>query len=69
MIAWATMANIRKKDTITCIQLSKKTRDRLAEMGNKKDTYEDIVKALMNFKSPIGERKRINEKVARENKS
>jgi len=63
------MATIRKKDTITCIQLSKKTRDRLAEMGNKKNTYEDIVKALMDFKSPIGERKRINEKVARENKS
>jgi len=47
------MVNSRKKDQITCIQLSKKTRDRLAEMGGKKDTYEDIIKGLIDFKSPI----------------
>lgn len=47
------MENIRKKDDITCIQLSKRTRDMLAEMGGKKDTYEDIIKGLIDFKNPM----------------
>ena len=42
-----------KDDTNTCIQLSRKTRDELADMGGKKDTYEDIIKGLMKFKKPI----------------
>ena len=48
------MSNIRKKDT-TCIQVSKETRDLLATMGAKNDSYEDIIKGLMDFKSPICE--------------
>lgn len=35
--------NGRKKDEITCVQLSKATRDKLAELGTKKDTFEDII--------------------------
>lgn len=49
------MSNNRKKEDITCIQLSKETRDLLAEMGGKRDRYEDIIKALIDFKSPTGE--------------
>ena len=39
--------NNRKRDEITCVQLSKQTRDKLAELGNKKDTYEKIILGLM----------------------
>jgi len=38
----------RKKDEITCIQLSKNTRDKLAELGTKDDTFEDIILKQMN---------------------
>ncbi len=48
------MEKIRKKDN-TCIQISKETRDLLATMGAKNDSYEDIIKDLMDFKSPIGQ--------------
>lgn len=44
-----------KKDEITCIQLSKKTRDELANMGGKTDTFEDIIKGLMKFEKPTDE--------------
>jgi len=44
--------NARKKDEITCVQLSKETRDKLAELGNKKDTFESIILGLMK---PCGE--------------
>jgi len=43
-----------KKDLITCVQLTKKTRDKLAELGTKKDTFEGIILNLMN-KKPCGE--------------
>ncbi len=46
--------NVRKKDEITCIQLSKETRDKLAELGKKKDTFESIIVNLMDDK-PCGE--------------
>ena len=39
--------NRRKKDEITCVQLSKKTRDQLAELGTKKDTFEKIILGIM----------------------
>jgi len=34
---------------ITTVKLSKKTRDRLAELGSKKETYEDIIRRLIEF--------------------
>lgn len=34
---------------ITTVKLSKKTRDKLAKLGNKKETYEDIVERLIKF--------------------
>ena len=38
----------RKKDEITCINLPKALRDRLAEKGNKKDTYADIITRMLD---------------------
>jgi hypothetical protein len=35
-------------DGITTIQLRKSTRDRLASMGRKNDTYDDIINALLD---------------------
>ncbi len=43
-----------RKDLITCVQLSKKTRDKLAKLGTKKDTFEGIILNLMEEK-PCGE--------------
>jgi hypothetical protein len=34
---------------ITTVKLSKKTRDRLTELGNKGETYEDIILRLIDF--------------------
>jgi hypothetical protein len=34
---------------ITTVKLSKKTRDRLAELGSKGETYEDIIWRLIEF--------------------
>jgi hypothetical protein len=34
---------------ITTIKLSKKTRDKLAELGRKKETYEEIIERLVDF--------------------
>lgn len=38
-----------RKDKNTCIQLSKETRNKLAEFGKKDDTFEDIVTNLMKL--------------------
>ena len=43
------------KDEVTCIQLSKKTRNELASMGSKTDTFEDIVRGLMKLEKPTDE--------------
>jgi hypothetical protein len=34
---------------ITTVKLSKKTRDRLAELGSKGETYEEIIQRLIEF--------------------
>jgi hypothetical protein len=34
---------------ITTVKPSKKTRDRLAELGSKGETYEDIIRRLIEF--------------------
>jgi len=40
--------NGKKRDEITCVQLSKETRDKLATLGAKKDTFEDIILNLID---------------------
>lgn len=32
-----------KKDLITCVRLSRETRDRLAELGGKDQTFDEII--------------------------
>jgi len=34
---------------ITTVKISKKTRDKLAELGSKKETYENIIERLIEF--------------------
>jgi hypothetical protein len=34
---------------ITTVKVQKKTRDRLTRLGNKSETYDDIINRLMNF--------------------
>ncbi|MEE9564723.1 MAG: hypothetical protein V3V63_03335 [Candidatus Hydrothermarchaeaceae archaeon] len=36
-------------ENITTIQLDKKTRDKLLEIGKKKETYDDLVNRLIDF--------------------
>jgi len=43
----------KKKDEITCVQLSKLTRNKLAKLGTKEDTFESIILNLMD--TPCGE--------------
>jgi len=42
---------------VTTIKISKKTRDALAELGSKKETYEDVIRRLIeSFKKHVRER-------------
>ena len=34
---------------ITTVKVTKRTRDRLAELGNKKETYDEIINRLIEF--------------------
>jgi len=36
-----------KRGLVTCVRLSKKTRDSLAEMGKKTETFDEIVTGLI----------------------
>ena len=38
----------KKKDELTCIQLSKETKAKLDKLGTKSDTYEGIILNLMD---------------------
>ncbi len=38
----------QSKREITCIKLSKETKNRLDQRGKKQDTYEDLVKKLLD---------------------
>jgi len=38
----------KKKDELTCIQLSKETKSKLDQLGIKSDTYESIILNLMD---------------------
>lgn len=47
-VPWnSTMGASRMVDKRTTIQLSKTTRDRLASLGSKDDSFEDIIKRLI----------------------
>jgi len=37
------------RDGVTTIQLEKKTRDRLMDLGKKGDTYDDVINKLADF--------------------
>lgn len=41
------MENTRMTNEKTNIQVKRSTRDRLAELGSKKDTYDDIINRLI----------------------
>jgi len=42
-------SNPKRKDDISCVQLSKTTKSKLDELGtNRKDTYESIILSLMD---------------------
>jgi len=43
MYTWYSMSEI------TTVKISKKTRDKLAELGSKKETYENIIERLIEF--------------------
>jgi hypothetical protein len=42
---------------ITTVKLSKKTRDRLAELGRKQETYEDIIERLIESYQGVDNKK------------
>ena len=44
----ANKENSHKRDEITCIQLPKELRDKLADMGKKTETFADIVRRLVD---------------------
>jgi len=49
---------------ITTVKVTKRTRDRLAELGNKKETYEDVISKLIDFyeKNASGRNERMSRK-------
>lgn len=40
-------SNSKKKDDISCVQLSKDTKAKLDKLGTKADTYESVILSLM----------------------
>lgn len=42
---------------ITTVKVTKKTREKLAEIGSKEETYEDIIRRLIQFYLKSSERK------------
>jgi hypothetical protein len=49
----------KRKDEITCIQLSKQTRDKLANLGTKTDTFESII--LKQLEKPCAVKPEVEE--------
>jgi len=48
-------------EEVTTVKVTKRTRDRLAELGNKKETYDDVINRLIEFyeKNASGRNKRV----------
>ena len=42
----------KRKDEITCVQLTKDTKSKLDSFGKKSDTYESIINKLMDSQCP-----------------
>jgi hypothetical protein len=40
--------SIKKKDEISCVQLTKDTKAKLDKLGTKSDTYESVILSLMD---------------------
>jgi len=40
--------NAESKGLVTCVRLTKDTRDRLAEMGSKDQTFDDIINVMID---------------------
>jgi len=49
----------KRKDEISCVQLSKDTKAKLDKLGTKKDTYESIIIKMMD--SPCAEKPEVEE--------
>jgi hypothetical protein len=49
---------------VTTVKVTKRTRDRLAELGNKKETYDDIISKLIKFyeENASGRNERVSRK-------
>jgi len=43
---------------VTTVKVTKRTRDRLAELGNKKETYDDVISKLIEFYEKSGKRRK-----------
>jgi predicted nucleic acid-binding protein len=48
---------------ITTIKLSKKTKERLAELGRKGETYEEIIKKMLDFYASMLREKELKEEI------
>ncbi len=49
----------KRKDEISCVQLSKATKAKLEELGTKKDTFESIILKMMD--SPCASKPEVEE--------
>ena len=49
----------KRKDDISCVQLSKDTKAKLDKLGTKKDTYESIILKMIN--SPCASKPEVEE--------
>jgi len=41
-------SNTKRKDDISCVQLSKTLKGKLDDLGTKKDTYESIIQKMVD---------------------
>ena len=53
----------RKMAEITTIKLSKKTKERLAKLGRKGETYEEIIKKMLNSYASVLHEKELEEEI------
>jgi len=46
---------------LTTVKIRKETRERLAEIGSKKETYDDVIQRLIHFYVESGQRQKPND--------
>lgn len=49
------MADTKNKGVVTCVSVSKDTRDKLAKLGKKDQTFEEIILSLLPKERENGE--------------